>query len=193
MSQAEERQAYKSDKEDDAPAPLMLETCELMENKTESIEDVRLVEKDVQIHLREYEKEANNHWYLDTGASNHMTGCRSWFTELDTSVSGSVRFGDGFEVTISGRGSILIEGRTGEHKVLTDVYYIPKLTNNIISLGQLKERGCKVVLNRGKLRVFDRQGQLLFQVRRALNRLYTLDLELAQPVCLLACLDDDAW
>lgn len=53
---------------------------------------------------------------------------------------------------------MLIEGRTSEHKVLTDVYYIPKLTNNIISLGQLKERGCKVVLEDGQLRIFDRQG-----------------------------------
>lgn len=34
----------------------------------------------------------------------------------------------------------------GGHKVLTDVYYIPKLKRNIISLGTLAERGCKIVI-----------------------------------------------
>jgi hypothetical protein len=34
-------------------------------------------------------------WYLDTGASNHMTGDRSVFAELDEAITGSVRFGDG--------------------------------------------------------------------------------------------------
>lgn len=36
-------------------------------------------------------------WYLDTGATNHMTGRRDVFSELDTSIGigGSVRFGDG--------------------------------------------------------------------------------------------------
>lgn len=96
-------------------------------------------------------------------------------------------------VSIRGRGTVLFEGRTGEHKALTDVYYIPKLTSNIISLGQLEERGCKVVMEDGYLHVFDRKGQLLVRVERARNRLYILNLDLAQPVCLMARLDNDVW
>ena len=34
-------------------------------------------------------------WILDTGATNHMTGERTAFSELDTKVHGTVRFGDG--------------------------------------------------------------------------------------------------
>ena len=33
-------------------------------------------------------------WYLDTGATHHMTGRRELFTDLDTSSRGTVRFGD---------------------------------------------------------------------------------------------------
>ena len=41
-------------------------------------------------------------WYLDTGASNHMTGCRDKFAELDEAVNGKVKFGDGSAVDIRG-------------------------------------------------------------------------------------------
>ena len=41
-------------------------------------------------------------WYLDSGASSHMTRCREMFTVLDESVHDTVRFGDGFVVRIEG-------------------------------------------------------------------------------------------
>jgi hypothetical protein len=59
-------------------------------------------------------------WYLDTGASNHMIGNRSVFADLDTAITGSVRFGDNSIVNIKGRGAMLITIRGGEHRTLTD-------------------------------------------------------------------------
>ncbi|KAI3771566.1 hypothetical protein L6452_02731 [Arctium lappa] len=71
-----------------------------------------------------------NTWYLDNGASNHMTGVRSFFAELDENVTGQVRFGDGSNVKIAGKGSILLECRTGEQQLISEVYYIPALHNS---------------------------------------------------------------
>jgi hypothetical protein len=46
-------------------------------------------------------------WVLDTGATNHMTGERSVFSELNTRVSGTVRFGDGSVAEIEGSGTVV--------------------------------------------------------------------------------------
>lgn len=132
-------------------------------------------------------------WYLDTGASNHMTGNRSMLMSLDETVKGTVKFGDDSVVEICGKGAVMYQCKNQEHRVLTEVYYIPRLRSNIISLGQLDESGYKIVIEGGELCIFDRERLLLARVLRSRNRLYTLALNLTAPVCLLAKADDMAW
>jgi hypothetical protein len=131
-------------------------------------------------------------WYLDTGATNHMTGHGDAFAEIDRTITGTVKFGDGSVVEIKGMGTIIFAGRNGEHKALSGVYYIPRLKNSIISIGQLDESDACVLIRRGVLRIWDQQGRLLVRVTRGRNRLYLLHLEIAQPICLSARRDDIA-
>ena len=83
--------------------------------------------------------------------------------------------------------------KNGEHRALSDVYYIPQLRTSIVSLGQLDEHGCKSVIEGGVLCLYDRQRVLLARVQRTSNRLYAVALNLAAPVCLLAHGGDEAW
>jgi hypothetical protein len=71
-------------------------------------------------------------WYLDTGASNHMTGDRAAFAELDEVVRGNVRFGDGSVVQIMGCGTIDFSIDGGPQRAFRDVYYIPKLQSSVV-------------------------------------------------------------
>ena len=132
-------------------------------------------------------------WYLDTGATHHMTGRREFFTEFDSSVRGSVKFGDASGVEIKGVGSVTFTAKSGEHRLLTGVYYIPALRNSIISVGQLDENGSHVLVEDGPMRIWDRRRRLLAKVTRGTNRLYILSAQVAQPVCLAARRDDEAW
>jgi hypothetical protein len=64
-----------------------------------------------------------------------MTGCRGKFAQLDMSVKGTLKFGDGSLVEIEERGLVLFQAHTCEHRVLTEVYFIPRLRSNIVGLG----------------------------------------------------------
>jgi len=72
---------------------------------------------------------------LDTGATNHMTGCGASLTNMDESIRGAVRFGEGSKVEICEIGVVTIASKNHDHKVLSEVYYIPSLKCNIVSLG----------------------------------------------------------
>lgn len=138
-------------------------------------------------------QEESNVWYLDNGASNHMTGQISKFKELNKEITGLVRFGDGSTVTIKGRGSIVFRCKNGEEKVLHEVYYIPSLCSNIISIGQLAEEGNRVEIKGSFLRVYDIKENLLMKVQRSPNRLYKLLLESSTGNCLLSKSNNESW
>ena len=108
-------------------------------------------------------------WYLDSGASNHMTGSKEAFFELDDNVTGTLKFGDGSRVAIRGRSTIIFRCQNGEHRALTDVYYIPQLCSSIISIGQLDERGSEVLIKDDVLRIRDWEQRLLTKVKRSRN------------------------
>jgi hypothetical protein len=122
-----------------------------------------------------------------------MTGRREFFTKLDSDVRGSVKFGDASDVEIKGVGSVIFAAESGEHRLLTGVYYIPALRNSIISLGQLDESGSRVEIKDGVMRIWDHYHHLLAKVTRGTNQLYVLNVQVAQPLCLAARWDDKAW
>jgi hypothetical protein len=122
-----------------------------------------------------------------------MTGRREFFTELDSNVRGSIKFGDASSVEIKGVGSVIFVAKSGEHRLLIGVYYIPTLRNSIISLGQLDENGSRVEIKDRVMRIWDRHCCLLAKVTRGTNRLYILNVQVAQPLSLAARQDNEAW
>lgn len=112
--------------DDDEPTLLAMEVCELpqdAENKSESL--VLNDEKVAPTLCTKGEALESNVWYLDNGANNHMTGQHSNFVDLDESINGHVKFGDGSMVQIKGKGSIMLQCKNGERRLLNEVYYVP--------------------------------------------------------------------
>ncbi|GJW20079.1 zinc finger, CCHC-type containing protein [Tanacetum coccineum] len=80
--------------------PTLLMTILEDSNKEKCIKEAG--EQKVSLHEEDVgykETNMDSVWYLDNGASSHMTGVREHFKELDE-VSGKVRFGDGSYIEI---------------------------------------------------------------------------------------------
>ncbi|XP_074347366.1 uncharacterized protein LOC141686215 [Apium graveolens] len=60
------------------------------------------------------EENKKNVWYLDSGASNHMTGHKDLFTEINETISGEVTFGDSSKIPVKGKGTITIVSKNDE-------------------------------------------------------------------------------
>ncbi|XP_075488040.1 uncharacterized protein LOC142527188 [Primulina tabacum] len=94
-------------------------------------------------------EDQKNIWFLDTGYNNHMRGRQELFTKLDETVRSEVKFGNNTMIPVSGKGEINIIAKDGSKTLITDVYYVPALHQNLLSIGQLSERGYAININEG--------------------------------------------
>lgn len=123
-------------------------------------------------------------WYMDTGASNHMSGHRHLFQNLKEGVCGSVSFGDASKVQVMGKGRIgflLKNGRTG---AVEDVYYVPEIKVNILSVGQLLQKGYEIHTKGQQMQLRDKTGRVVISSEMESNQMFKVNLEYSQEKCL---------
>ena len=98
-------------------------------------------------------------WYLDMGASSHMTGKKAFFHNIDENMKGRVKFGDGSTIPYEGKGNISVTLKNGEILLIHNVLYLPDLKTTILSLEKLDDQGCKTSLSNGFLTIHDKAGR----------------------------------
>jgi hypothetical protein len=127
---------------------------------------VEIHEEKVFTHLDEEKERDAGTWVLDTGVTNHMFGCWAAFTKIDTMVLSTVHFSDDSVAWIDGRGTVAFMCRNSESQSFHDVYFIPRLTTNIVSVGQLDEIGYKIDIGTCMMKIREPGGVLLVKVKR---------------------------
>jgi hypothetical protein len=60
-----------------------------------------------------------------------------------------------------------------------NMYYIPKLTANIVSVGRIDEDGYQILIGGGELVITEPEGKLLAKVSRTSSHLYLLIVRLS--------------
>ena len=131
-------------------------------------------------------------WFLDSGCSNHMCGNKLWFSDLDEEFRQSVKLGNNSKMTVLGKGNIRMQV-AGVTQVITDVFYIPELRNNLLSVGQLQEKGVAILIQHGECRVYHPEKGLIMQTSMSANRMFILPARVMPkaPTCFQITLEDN--
>eukprot|EP00253_Pinus_taeda_P022816 PITA_22816 len=90
-------------------------------------------------------------WYLDSGASFHMTSDKNLFSALEEKdLKMHIEMGDVGRYSVLGVGTIAFQRKHGAPLTLTDVMYVPGLKKNLVSVAMLEDKGYNVVFSKGK-------------------------------------------
>uniref|UniRef100_A0A151UHB3 Retrovirus-related Pol polyprotein from transposon TNT 1-94 n=1 Tax=Cajanus cajan TaxID=3821 RepID=A0A151UHB3_CAJCA len=103
-----------------------------------------------------------------------MTYDEEFFKDLDRTIVSKVRIGNGECILVKGKDTIAVESCSGT-KTITDVLYVPQINQNLFSVGQLLEKGYKILLEDKMCLIKDVSGHDLFKVKMK-GKSFSLDL-----------------
>ncbi|WVY90939.1 hypothetical protein V8G54_036453 [Vigna mungo] len=89
-----------------------------------------------------------------------MTYNKNWLMNLDESKKSKVRIADNNTLKVKGIGSVKIKRKNELYAKLKNVLLVPEMKCNLLSVGQLTEKGFTVMMgSNGQMEVYD-QGLL---------------------------------
>ncbi|CAJ2668206.1 unnamed protein product [Trifolium pratense] len=121
-------------------------------------------------------------WFLDSGCSNHMVGKKEWLFEFDSEFRETVKLGDNSRMQVMGKGNLRLQ-IGGIVQVITSVYYLPELKNNLLSIGQLQQKNLTIVFSNNNCKVYHESRGLLMSTEMSANRMYMIHASVITPMC----------
>ena len=105
-----------------------------------------------------------------------MTGNKELFSSLDTSIQSEVKLGNECKVKFNGKGVIVVYAKDGKRRTIHDIYYVPGLMCNLLSVGQLLEKEYRVFFKKKVCTIYDKYPckQLIARVEMTKNRMFLL-------------------
>eukprot|EP00253_Pinus_taeda_P021576 PITA_21576 len=114
-------------------------------------------------------------WYVDSGASSHMTGNKEFFDSLEEIINGSkIYLGDDNGYQIKGHGVISVKLPNGKISHLSNVLYVPGIKKNLISVSMMTDQDMHVEFFKTHCVIKDCRNEIVATGMRV-GSLYRLD------------------
>ncbi|KAF1895860.1 hypothetical protein Lal_00037977 [Lupinus albus] len=124
---------------------------------------------------------------------NHMCGEKKTFSDLDESFRSSVKFGDNSKISVMKKGKVIIQTKGNFTHTIANVLFVPDLKTNLVSVGQLQEKGYEIFIKNGVCKIHYANLGLIAQVNMTANRIFPLYLDNTTHSCFSVKLEDDVW
>ena len=115
-------------------------------------------------------------WYLDSGATHHVSGDSSIFSSIHSTSGTQVRSAGGQSHNVAGVGNVDIQLSSGSIKTISSVLYTPGITKNLLSVGTLTDHNKTLIFRQNGCFVLDNDTlqMEIFAPRETAKGLYRL-------------------
>nr|KYP52821.1 Copia protein [Cajanus cajan] len=153
-------------------------------------------EKNGEQHLfyatQDSNSETSENWYLHSVCINHMAKDASIFKDIDEPVKVKVRMGNNTVVESKGKGTIMVETKKGT-RLIADVLLVPNLKENLLSIGQMMEKGYTLHFEGDTCKIYDNKKLEIGRVKmEKRNRSFPISLRQGPNIATKAEVDD-SW
>lgn len=131
-------------------------------------------------------------WFADSGCSNHMTGAKSMFQELDEKQKKKVQLGNTKEMQVEGKGKVVVHTSHDKVKMLDNVQFVPDLGYNLLSVGQLMTDGYSVWFDDDACVITNKKSGKKVCITMTPNNMFPLDVSNMENFALAASAKDDS-
>jgi hypothetical protein len=130
------------------------------------------------------EEQPKDLWLLDSGCSNHLTGNKDLLSCIDSSLSSNITLGNDSLVKVQGKGIVHILTKQNVKKDINNVYHVPNLKHNLLSVGQLIEHGYNLLFEGAFYKIYDKNPsrKLISEIHMTPNRMFPLTLRTANLI-----------
>jgi hypothetical protein len=107
-----------------------------------------------------------------------MTRNKELFEDLDTSVKEQIKLGNGNIVEVMGKGVVNVITKT-RNKTILDVYCVPGLKHNLISVGQLTQKFYRIAFENNVCTILDipPSKMVIAKIKMTSNRMFPLHMK----------------
>ena len=93
---------------------------------------------------------------------------------IQVSITNQVTLGDRKKSNVEGKGVVVVVNtKSGDKKQIYGVLYVPNLTHNFLSVGQLVKRGYFVAFDNDECAVIDKKSNVIFaKLKMAENNVF---------------------
>lgn len=117
-------------------------------------------------------------WYLDSGATQHMSPVRKNFVNFQQIDERKITVADNNKIVAVGIGEVQLKVKVSnktKNLTVNDVLYVPQLAANLISISKLSELGLMVTFKNDICKISTKSGKILGTARKS-KGMYKLDI-----------------
>lgn len=119
-----------------------------------------------------------NNWFIDSGASMHLTMRKDWLYDLSPAPVTSIRIANDKMLEVKGCGKVNMSitdknGKT-QNIQITNVLYVPELASNLLSVSQLIKKGHSVQFHDNGCKILNNSKEEILSCK-LMNNMYCLN------------------